>query len=111
MPNVLIGDLKRLTTVMAGQDPTNVNITGGSITADLNTNTGSMGTFTATGASSVTVANTTVTANSVIVFTPKTPAGTVSPNALNVKTITPGTGFTVAGTASDTSVYNYAILN
>lgn len=38
-------------------------------------------------------------------------SGTVEPNAPNVKTITPGTGFTVAGTASDTIVYNYRIIS
>jgi len=72
---------------------------------------GSSGTVTLNGASAVTVANTAVTANSIIVFTLKTVGGTVSPNAPNVKTITPGTGFTVAGTASDTSVYNYRIIS
>jgi len=72
---------------------------------------GSSGTVTLNGATGVTVANTAVTANSIIVFTLKTVGGTVSPNAPNVKTITPGTGFTVAGTVSDTSVYNYRIIS
>lgn len=72
---------------------------------------GSSGTVTLNGATNVTVANTAVTANSIIVFTLKTVGGTVSPNAPNVKTITPGTGFAVAGTASDTSVYNYRIIS
>lgn len=72
---------------------------------------GSSGTVTLNGASAVTVANTAVTANSLIIFTLKTVGGTVSPNAPNVKTITPGTGFTVAGTASDTSTYNYRIIS
>lgn len=72
---------------------------------------GSSGTVTLNGASAVTVANTAVTANSLIIFTLKTVGGTVSPSAPNVKTITPGTGFTVAGTASDTSVYNYRIIS
>ena len=72
---------------------------------------GSSGTVTLNGATPVTVANTAVTANSLIIFTLKTVGGTVSPNAPNVKTITPGTGFTVAGTASDTSVYNYRIIS
>jgi hypothetical protein len=66
-----------------------------------------VGTLTANGATQVTVADAGVTANSIIMFTLKTVGGTVSPNALNVITITPGTGFTAAGTASDTSVYNY----
>lgn len=72
---------------------------------------GSSGTVTLNGATGVTVANTAVTANSIIVFTLKTVGGTVSPSAPNVKTITPGTGFTVAGTASDTSIYNYRIIS
>lgn len=67
------------------------------------------GTFTANGASVVTVNDTRVTANSVIIFTLKTVGGTVGAIPA-IQTITPGTGFTVAGTASDTSVYNYAIL-
>lgn len=68
----------------------------------------SVGTFTATG-SAVTVANTAVTATSAIVFTLGTAGGTVSA-APYVTTITPGTGFTVDTGASDTSVYNYAII-
>lgn len=71
----------------------------------------SSGTVTLDGATPVTVSATQVTANSTIVFTIKTAAGTVSPNAPNVLTITPGTGFTVGGTASDTSLYNYTIIN
>lgn len=72
---------------------------------------GSSGTVTLNGATPVTVTNSAVTADSLIIFTLKTVGGTVSPNAPNVKTITPGTGFTVAGTASDTSVYNYRIIS
>lgn len=68
------------------------------------------GTVTLNGATPVTVTDSRVTANSIIVFTLKTAAGTVSPTAPNVLTITPGTGFTVGGVALDTSIYNYAIL-
>lgn len=71
---------------------------------------GSSGTFTANGASNVTVANTAVTANSVIIITLKTVGGTVGAYPA-IKTITPGTGFDVAATASDTSVYNYRIIS
>lgn len=67
------------------------------------------GTFTANGASSVTVVNSEVTANSSIVITLKTVGGTVGAIP-SIKTITPGTGFTVSGTASDTSIYNYKII-
>lgn len=69
----------------------------------------SSGTYINNGASAVTVANTAVTANSNILFTLKSVGGTVSASAPNIKTITPGTGFTVAGLASDTSTYNYEI--
>lgn len=70
------------------------------------------GTYTSlTGGGAVTVADTRVTANSVIIFTLKTLGGTPTA-APYVATITPGTGFTVKGSASgDTSVYNYLILN
>lgn len=68
------------------------------------------GTFVCNQATPVTVANTNVTANSTIVATLKTVGGTVGAVPA-VKTITPGTGFTIAGTASDTSTYNYLIIN
>ncbi len=71
---------------------------------------GSSGTFTANGATPVTVANTAVTANSLIIFTLKTVGGTVGAYPA-VKTITAGTGFTVGATASDTSSYNYRIIS
>jgi hypothetical protein len=67
------------------------------------------GSFIANGVTPVTVADKRVTANSIIVFTLKTVGGTVGAIPA-IQTITPGTGFTVAGTASDTSTYNYAIL-
>lgn len=69
----------------------------------------SVGTYINNGATPVTVANTAVTAGSNIIFTLKTVGGTVSASPPNIKTITPGTGFTVAGLASDTSTYNYEI--
>lgn len=70
---------------------------------------GKSGQFTMNGATPVVVANKSVTPNSIIIPTLKTVGGTVG--ALpSVKTITPGTGFTIAGTASDTSVYNYIII-
>lgn len=68
-----------------------------------------VGSYVNNGATPVTVANTAVTAGSIISFTLKTVGGTVSASAPNVKTITPGTGFTVAGLASDSSTYNYEI--
>lgn len=69
---------------------------------------GSFGTFTCNGTTAVTVTDSRVTANSAIDITLKTVGGTVGAIPA-IQTITAGTGFTVAGTASDTSVYNYLI--
>lgn len=68
------------------------------------------GTVTLIGASPITVSNKYVTATSTIVFTLNTIHGTVGAYPA-IQTITPGTGFTVSGTALDNSVYNYAITN
>lgn len=70
----------------------------------------STGTFVCNGVTPVNVVNAAVTANSVVIATLKTVGGTVGAVPA-VKTITPGTGFTIAGTASDTSTYNVLILN
>lgn len=70
---------------------------------------GRSGTFTATG-SSVTVTNANITANSVVAFGLNTVGGTIA-GAPYMLTVTPGTGFTVNAGASDTSVYNYTIIN
>ncbi len=67
------------------------------------------GTFTANGVTPVVVADDGVTADSSIIFTLKTVSGTVGAYPA-IQTITPGTGFTVAATASDTSIYNYVII-
>lgn len=66
-------------------------------------------TFTATGASDVTVVAPEITADSVVVITLKTVGGTVGETP-TILTVTPGTGFTVDATAGDTSIYNYAVL-
>lgn len=66
------------------------------------------GTFTANGATPVTVANTAFGPNSVVAISLKTVGGTVGVQP-HLLTTTPGTGFTVSGTASDTSIYNYSI--
>ena len=67
------------------------------------------GTFVANGASVVTVADANVSATSMVIVTLKAPGGTVGAIPV-VQTITAGTGFTVAGTASDTSTYNYLLI-
>lgn len=66
------------------------------------------GTFTCNGSTPVTVTEPTITANSTIDITLKTVGGTVGAVPA-IQTITSGTGFTVAGTAGDTSVYNYLV--
>lgn len=65
------------------------------------------GTFTLS-SGAATVANTSVTANSVIVFCMKTSSGTVG--AVRVTGTTVGTNFVVAGLGTDNSTYNYIIL-
>lgn len=67
------------------------------------------GTFTITGATPVTVSDTNITTASAVHITLKNVGGTVGA-APAIKTITTGTGFTVAGTTADVSVYNYTIL-
>lgn len=66
------------------------------------------GTFTANGASAVTVANANVLTTDEISISLNTVGGTVGAIP-RLDTITAGVGFTVKGTASDTSIYNYAI--
>ena len=68
----------------------------------------SVGTFTANGTATITITNAAVTANSDINITLKTVGGTVGAVPA-ITTITPGTGFTIVATASDTSTYNYSI--
>lgn len=65
------------------------------------------GTAVANGATPVAVANTAVTAGSIIVLTLKTTGGT--PHGAFVSAITPGTGFSINSLAGDTSTYNYEI--
>lgn len=67
------------------------------------------GTVVLNGATPVDVADTSITANSIMIFTLKTPGGTVGAYPA-IQTITPGTGFHVAGTALDTSTYNYMVI-
>jgi len=97
-------------------DPTN----GGARikTAALGTNTGGYdrlaqvdtgGTFVCNGATPVTVANTAIAITDTVVCSLNTVGGTVGA-VPSVKTITAATGFTVAGTASDTSTYNYVVI-
>ena len=70
---------------------------------------GRVGTFVCNGVTPVTVGNTSVAITDAIIISLNTVGGTVG--ALPVlQTITASTGFTVAGTALDTSTYNYTII-
>ena len=68
----------------------------------------STGTFTCNGTSAVTVADAAYSVGDNVSITLKTVGGTVGALPA-LKTVTEATGFTVAGTASDTSVYQYTI--
>lgn len=70
----------------------------------------SKGTFTCNGTSAVAVADANMRKEFLVVVSLNTVGGTVGAIPA-VKTVTSGTGFTIAGTASDTSVYNYAIVS
>lgn len=70
---------------------------------------GASGTFVINGVTPVTVANAALTANSQVLITLKTVGGSVGAIP-HLATVTPGTGFTVLGTAADTSTYNYTIV-
>ena len=114
MNNVLfdsrIGDTKSIDGMPIGQTTPAAgaftSLNASAVTGALLTNSG---TFTLNGATPVTVAAVEVTANSQILITLKTVGGTVGAQP-HVETITPATGFTVVGTASDTSVYNYMVI-
>lgn len=71
---------------------------------------GKVGTLTLNGATPVVVSNTSVAITDAIVLSLNTVGGTVGVQP-HVATITAATGFTVVGTASDTSVYNYTIIS
>lgn len=88
-------------------------VTGGAITSQAATATSHFetgGTFVCNGATPVTVTEPKVGAGSSVTITLKTVGGTVSPSVPYIATITPGTGFTVMGTALDTSTYNYLVV-
>lgn len=87
-----------------------INITTGQLGPIDNDLASMHGTVTANGVTAVTVANTTITTGSNIVFTVKTPTGAPATFQPYVDTITPGVGFTCKSVASDTSVYNYRVL-
>ena len=66
------------------------------------------GTVQLNGATPVAVACASITANNFVVLTLTTVAGTQG--KLPAVTVTPSTGFSVVGTASDTSTYTYRVI-
>lgn len=70
---------------------------------------GRVGTFVCNGATPVTVSNTSIAITDAIIISLNTVGGTVGAVPA-IQTITASTGFTVSGTALDTSTYNYAII-
>lgn len=87
----------------------NTGSSGGSATgATLQDHFHYFGTFVCNGSTPVTVTEPNVTANCVINITLKTVGGTVGAIPA-IQTITVGTGFTIAGTAADTSTYAYSV--
>lgn len=67
------------------------------------------GEFTLNGATNVVVNNANLAVGDVVVWSLRTVGGTVGTHPV-MKTRTNGTGFEVAGTAADTSVYSYVIF-
>lgn len=67
------------------------------------------GTFTLNGATNVVVNNANLAVGDLVVYSLRTVGGTVGTHPV-MKTRTNGTGFEVAGTAADTSVYDYRIF-
>lgn len=88
----------------------NTTTAGGRLGATSESSYSYSGTFVCNGATPVTVVEPNVTANTTVIITLKTVGGTVSPSVPYIATITVGTGFTVTGTALDTSTYNYKIF-
>jgi len=80
------------------------------INGTINVATARKGTFVCTSGGSIVVSNANYLATSDVVITNNSPGGTVS-WAPNIKASTPGTSFTVICATSDTSTYNYDILN
>lgn len=97
-------------SLLGTQNVDNVTITGGAITnTSLGNKTTRSGTFTLNGTTPVAVTNTTVAITDAIVMSLNTVGGTVGVQP-HVATITAASGFTVVGTASDTSIMNYTLI-
>jgi len=106
---------KKTSLTVAGVEEVSVDATGihvalgNGVALKTGTN-GKAGTVTVNGTTPVAVATTGFLAGSVVVFSLRTVGGTVGAIP-RIGVPTAGTGFTVVGTASDTSVYNWAIID
>lgn len=86
----------------------NVNFTASGNRLAYKTGT-TCGTFTANGATAVTVTTTAASTTMIVVMSAKTIGGTPA-GAPYISAITAGTSFQVKAAAGDTSVYNWAII-
>lgn len=68
------------------------------------------GEFTANGTTEVAVAYAALTADSIVLFSSKTKAGTSDTCSAYVFSRTNGTGFSIKSIANDLSVYDYVVL-
>lgn len=104
MPNNTVSGLRTIKQNIAPS----TSVAGGTPAATSGDHYEYSGTFTLNGATPVTVTEPNFIATALVLISLKTVGGTVG--ALpTLKTVTAGTGFTVAGTAGDTSVYAYKL--
>lgn len=106
VPVVQGGTTKRSTVAEMGAVPFTVAAQGPTLKRGAN---GRVGTFVLNGATPVVVSNTSIAITDAIIISLNTVGGTVGA-APTIQTITAGVGFTVAGTALDTSTMNYCVL-
>lgn len=101
--------------IAPGSVTTNGNLTLGAAGNKINITTGanaSAGTTAALTAGTIVVANTSITANSLVFFTTNALGTVTAAQAYYVSARTPGTSFTVtSASATDTSTVNYLIIN
>jgi hypothetical protein len=104
--NATVSGTLGATTVTAGS--LSLSPLGGTINIAIGTNS-CAGTLTLNGATPVVVSTSAVTANSIILLTRQKITGT--PATFDITTRVDGASFTVTGTALDTSVVGYLIIN
>ncbi len=93
-----------------GSTVATVSSTGLAVNGSISAAAARNGTFVCTGAGTITISNANMAATSNVIISMNAQGGTITtPPAM--KTVTATTGFTVLCGASDTSTYNYVILN